>query len=320
MKEINICPCCGSSSIKSIKTIRFDYPGKNVENNLHNISHVRKWIFFEKILKNRQPSSFKIMRCSNCGFLFLNPRITEKEMKIKYQTTNELGDVKARYSLNPAQNLDERALRVFKLIKKYFKGQLKNKKILDYGGSWGYNLYPFIEDNECFILDMEKWNNYKEKIKYLGRDFNDLKSNDPDSFNIILFQHTLEHIIEPYLVLKELNDYLQKNGIIYVEVPLGAFYEYSHLDDPITHLNFFSEESLVKLFNRVGLKVIHVQTKNQWITTSKGLCINIIGIKKGNKDNIRKINFKTTKYQMYNYFYFLPLIYNRLESKLKLEQ
>ncbi len=128
MKEVTNCPCCGSPSINSKKTLRFDYPGEDVQNNLPNISYVRKWILFEKILKTRELAIFKVMKCNHCGFMFLNPRLTEEEIKIKYQITNELGDVKARYTLNLPRNLDKRASRVYKLVKQYFPSKLKKKK------------------------------------------------------------------------------------------------------------------------------------------------------------------------------------------------
>ncbi len=246
MKEVSNCPCCKSFSISLKKTLCFNYPGEDIKSNLQDISYVRRWIFFEKISKTRQSAKFKVMICNQCGFMFLNPRLTEKEIKIKYQTTNELGDVKLRYSLNPPRHLDKRGLRIYKLVKQHFPEKLENNNILDYGGSWGYNLNPFIKNNKCYILDYEKWENYKSGIKYIGRDFYDLQNND--FFDIILILHTLEHAIEPYLFLKEAISHLSENGLLYVEVPLGVFREYSYIGEPITHLNFFSEESLVKLF------------------------------------------------------------------------
>lgn len=317
MQETIYCPCCRSSSINSVKTVRFNFPGNNVQDNLQDIPFVRKWILFKKILKSEQSAVFRVMLCRHCGFLFLNPRLTEGEIKLKYQTTNELGDVKMRYNLNPLRNSDKRALRIYSLVNKYFPGELKNKKILDYGGSWGYNLYPFIErNNECFILDYEKWGYYEKGIKYIGHEFTSLERHY--LFDVMLILHTLEHIADPHLFLEQAVSHLNEGGLIYVEVPLGAFHEYSHLRDPITHLNFFSEESIVKLFQSMDLGVVHISTKNQWVTTSRGLCINVIGIKKRDKGINRKINFKTTYYQMRNYAYYLQLILNKLISGFRL--
>ena len=313
MREVNSCPCCGKLNIRTKKKFQFAHPGNDIQNNLKNISYVRLWILFDKILKIKNPIEFKIMICEDWGFVFLNPRLNEEEIKTKYEVTNELGDVKLRYSLNPPQNLEKRALRIYKLIKQHFPGNLENKKVLDYGGSWGYNLYPFLENNKAYILDYEKWEKYKEGINYVGHDFSSLENND--FFDVILILHTLEHVIHPFAFLKEAINHLSPKGLIYVEVPLGVFYEYRNLKDPITHLNFFSEESLAKIFQSLGLKIIHISTRNQWITVSKDLCINIIGIKDDHIQSDEKIKFHSTFFQTYNYFYLFPLILNKLCSR-----
>lgn len=314
MKEIFLCPCCESTSIYQKKILKFNYPGNNIQDNLLNRSYARRWILFEKILKTKQYVIFKIMICNNCGFMFLNPRLTEREIKIKYQMINVLGTVKLRSSLNPRINSEKRALRIYKLIKQNFPGKLQNRKILDYGGSWGYNLHPFVKNNKSYILDYEKWKHYKNGIKYIGKDFADLKVGD--FFDIILILHTLEHVIEPYQFLKQAITYLSENGILYVEVPLGVFHETQHISEPITHLNFFSEESLVKLFDMLGLKILHMSTRNQWLINSRSLCINIIGIKKVGNNTNKKLRFKTTYYQRYNYIYYLFLAINKFQAIL----
>lgn len=317
MKELTSCPCCHSSSLGVQETMRLNRPEGDIRDILQKFSYVdvRKWILFERILKTKSPIIFKVMICNSCGFMFTNPRFTTEEIKIKYQTIAELGCEKNSPVFS--RNLDKRALGIYKLVKRYFPQQVEHKKILDYGGSWGYNLHHFIGNNNAYILDYVKWDHYKDGIEYIGEDVADLKNNN--LFDIILILHTLEHVIEPYLFLKKTINHLSFNGLIYIEVPLGVFREYSHIKEPITHLNFFSEESLVNLFRRLRLNVVHISTRNQWVTHSKSLCINIIGIRKKKRGLDKEINFKTAYYQMHNYFYYCPLILNKLRSKLKLQ-
>ena len=55
--------------------------------------------------------------------------------------------------------------------------------------------------------------------------------------------------------------------------------------EPLTHVNFFSEESLSKCLKKAGFDVMHLSTKNQLTTSGDRHCIKIVGRK--NKGNTR---------------------------------
>lgn len=83
-------------------------------------------------------------------------------------------------------------------------------------------------------------------------------------------------------------------------------------------LKFFIGRVIRKTFPIFRLKnCSHFNEKPQ-ITTVKVLCTNIIDIKEKDKDVSRKINFRTKRYQIHNYIYYLPIIYNKLKLKLGL--
>lgn len=220
MIKIARCLLCGNGNLKVLKTFKFFYPGGHVHENLLDIRYVRLWVLFEKILKDRNSIEFQMMLCQSCGFIFANPRFTQEEVSIKYATINALGSVKKRYQVHPAYNLDVRANRIYSLITSLQRLKVKDK-ILDYGGSQGYNLSLFVLNRAlCYILDYEKWD-LPSGIEYLGEDLQNLQPND--LFDMILCLHTLEHVIEPMPFLRGLSDHLSGNGLLYVEVPLGCF-------------------------------------------------------------------------------------------------
>jgi len=315
MKEASYCPICNSEKILLLKEHSFKFPGGDIENHLMDANYTRLWIFFEKIAKARDKFRFFVMLCKKCGFIFLNPRFTDNEMKTKYETINQIGSVKYRLSKNPEFYLDKRAYRVYKLINKYYKHDTINKpKLLDYGGASGYILKNFIGKFECTILDYQKWD-LNEDIKYLGRDLLDLS--ESDKFDVIFVLHTLEHVIKPKEFIQRIITHLTKNGIIYVEVPLGCFYEWEKLKNPITHINFFSEESLYKCFNLCGLDVLHLRTSAQWVTHGKMLCLNIIGFKDSFEKPIPISNILSTKVQMSKintYYYYLLMLISQISQ------
>ncbi len=279
---------------------------------------MRLWILFEKILNDRRPVVFDSTLCTSCGFIFTNPRFRVEELAIKYNTINELGSVKCRFNKNPATNLDTRAHRIHYLITNLLERDNNSLRILDYGGASGYNLIPFVNEiNSCYVLDYEKWD-LPNGIEYLGKDLKDLKS--VPHFDVILLCHTLEHFLNPAQMIDKLINHLAESGLLYVEVPLGAFREWKHYSEPLTHVNFFSEESLFNCCSSVNLGIIHILTAYQWVTHGNMWCVNLVGKKGGSKKSSIPV-YRTTRQQMDDCYYYLPLLkkkFWRLLKKMKI--
>ena len=303
------CISCNSDGIKKIGKHDY-YIRRNLSSNLLNTYDERVWIFFEKIINDKSKSKFifDVYLCRNCGLIFQNPRLTDKEIKIKYHIINELGSVKSRISRiesSYSKVLEQRASRVYCLIKEFRLGVNHKLKIMDYGGQRGFNLIPFTKEFECSVVDYEKWK-LPNGITHIGYTLNDLdKSNN---FDVILLMHTLEHINYPVQFMKNLSCFLTYGGIIYIEVPLGCWREWQKNVDPITHFNFFSEESLIKCVENSGLNVIYVSTSYQNYGYSKGWCINLIC--KKSKCSETKIKKLSTKRQMAGIEYYLVYLFD----------
>lgn len=308
MIEIICCPVCRSEELISIKEHAFTFPGNDVEKKLLDSKYVRLWILFTKILNNKKSIVFHSTICKTYGFIFTNPRFSKEEMVIKYKTINELGSVKKRLEQNPPFNLDQRAKRIYNLIDRCHKRSSGlPPKILDYGGASGYNLVPFFDAFDCYIVDYEKWE-LPDEIRYLGQDLSCLE-NSMD-FDVILLLHTLEHEIESMQLINELCSHLKDDGLFYVEVPLGCFKEWRYMTEPLTHINFFSEQSLFKCFDLAGLNVIHLSTSYQWVTHGKFWCLNIVGTKS------KSVDYSTSKYltitqQINKIHYYLKYLFNK---------
>lgn len=311
MKEINSCPMCRSKNLEVLKELEFSYPGDEVHENLSDMRYVRLWILFERILGNKNGVKFHSILCKSCGFIFTNPRFTPEEISAKYATIDSLGFVKERWLKHPPSKLNLRSNRIFSLITSVHQPKSK-MKVLDYGGASGYNLMPFVKcGHSSYILDYEKWN-LPSEIEYLGRGLTDLKPDD--SFDVILCLHTLEHATEPMDMLKGLSAHLSDCGVLYVEVPLGCFREYRNINEPLTHVNFFSEESAYKSFRSLGLNIVHVSTAYQWVTHEKSWCVNIVGCK-GNQKNV-VVACKSTGQQMKSIQYYRPLFVCKIRRLL----
>ena len=245
--------------------------------------------------------------CQKCGFIFLNPRFTQEDLILKYKVLKNLGteeNTTNKYSLKYYQ--DKRAKRVYNLIKYNSSFEEKNDlKILDYGGATGYNLKYFLEKFKTFIIDYYERDFIDPKIEYLGKDLEELKNNNNQKFDIILLLHTLEHISKPKKFLNNLITLLKEDGIIYIEVPLGCYMEWNFLTEPLTHINFFSEQSLYSLCKLCGLNIKYINTSYQWVVTKNKWNLNIICTKSDKLKSVKSEDVLLTHFQLLKLKYFI---------------
>ena len=298
MIKLHRCPICDSDKIPVLKEYRYERPAHISREVIPSadISYVeeRTWLFLEYIWPDDEPAVISLHGCSACGFLFSNPRQTDEQIEKIFSVVNELGIPKWRQAHNPPQRMSERAGRIFKLISDCSSPPLSSRDVLDYGGRQGFNLVPFVDaGNHCFVLDYVDVE-LARGVQLLGCNLSDI---EPDrTFDLILLCHVLEHVREPLQMLEDLSRHLKPDGLLYVEVPLGAHAEWDHLSEPMTHVNFFSEESLYKALHMAGLSVRHLSTQRQWITHGPMTCLNIIGSPTTRRDAV--FQFRGTHQQM----------------------
>lgn len=307
MIDVKNCPVCGREKLETLTKLRFSLPSQ-VEldkfTGLPSYRYERLEILFNKILEGRKQFDFDVKVCNDCGFIFLNPRFTDDEIKLKYEVLSKSESERKRHLLSPPVKKEKRAKRIFSLLSKYMgDGEVE---ILDYGGGSGYYLIPFVEKGyRCFLMDYVKYE-LPSGVHYIGREIDELDENR--KFDAILLLHVLEHVVNPLTLVKKLSVHLKESGLLYIEVPLGAWREWKNLKEPLTHINFFSEESLYKLVRLADLKVIHLSTNYQWVTHRRDWCINLIASKQASKQVSK---YKKTKKQINNPIYHIkPLLYN----------
>ena len=96
---------------------------------------------------------------------------------------------------------------------------------------------------------------------------------------MIMILHVLEHTICPLDILQKLVHYLSDGGLLYVVVPKECVGNWRGIDEPTTHMNFFSEESIFKLIRMVGMDIVHLSVQRQWMYWSYIHSINLFARK-----------------------------------------
>ncbi|MEK7526472.1 MAG: class I SAM-dependent methyltransferase [Patescibacteria group bacterium] len=142
-------------------------------------------------------------------------------------------------------------------------------KVLDVGCSNGTMLDIFksdgwetwgVEPSENAEIAIDKghkvFQTLFEKVNFTGK------------FNIIIMNHTLEHLEDPLSVVKKAYSLLEKDGILLVDVPnfdslssrlMGKYWP--HLL-PLEHNFQFTRKTLEKTFEKVGFSIVDYKTRS----------------------------------------------------------
>jgi len=132
-------------------------------------------------------------------------------------------------------------------------------RILDFGCGQGHLLNAF---HTKFDISKERLIGFDVNDAIVGENFSfyaDLKK-ITGKFDLIIFSHTLEHILS-FDILTTLKEFLLANGTLYIEIPDAQNYRSFprstpayYLDRP--HINHFSPKSLFKLLDKYSLKIL----------------------------------------------------------------
>jgi hypothetical protein len=294
------CPVCSANTLENLKTYTYTKSGgRNPA-----AKRLIKYYFDLFQDKDTATADVNMVKCGNCGFIFSNPRLTEQDLVKKYAAVAE-GDKARRSGLPP--HLAERRKRVAGIVQRHLtaEGKTESARILDQGGAEGYLLSPLIDlGHEGYVIDYVNYDKEDPRIQYLGKTGELIQ--ESISFDFIFLFHVLEHVADPVGMIKGLGGKLAKGGTIYIEVPLGAWMEWSHLREPLTHINFFSEQSLAKAAKQAGLSVHKIYSDWQYTThPEKTPCINML-LKAS--DDVNDVAVKTTTEQMSPFSQFWPAI------------
>lgn len=271
----------------------------------------RLGFLFVRLVPDSDTVSFTVVLCRGCGLLFSNPRLNPEEMAAKYGYLADLLDDSER-AAEPTLRAEERSIRIYRDVSRSMGGPPVGLRVLDYGGAQGYNLLSFQRDNRCFLADYVE-HEPAPGVEYLGKDLHDLDPGAP--FDIVLLCHVLEHATRPVEMLSGLAPFITGEGILFLEVPLGAFRDWRAFKEPLTHVNFFSEQSLGRCLAEAGLSARLVSTDFQWVTRYRAWCINAVGCP--SRSVVPAVRLHSTRRQMCDPVYYTRWGIDRTVEKVR---
>jgi 2-polyprenyl-3-methyl-5-hydroxy-6-metoxy-1,4-benzoquinol methylase len=206
---------------------------------------------------------FEIMRCSDCGFKFTNPRPDENSIGQFYHfadyvshTDSKKGLINYLYHLVKKYALKQK----LKLVKKHLG---KEKTLLDYGcGSGDFLGYALGNGVNGFGVEQDDTTRQKAIEKH-GAEIISPKefSADQKRYEVITLWHVLEHLHHLNHDIEQLKNHLADNGRLIIAVPNPASYDatfygrhWAAYDVP-RHLYHFEKEVIKLLFEKHGFVV-----------------------------------------------------------------
>ena len=215
---------------------------------------------------------FTYVKCQNCEFVYLNPRLNE-DVTLEFYNgawTNCYNQTKFFSSNDSDDRINFRNLVEISRI-------VRSGKLLEVGCATGYFLQAARDRFGFDVFGVEpnaETSRFCREERHLKVTTGTLEGADfPESFfDVVYMRDVFEHIREPRQLLEEIRRVMKRGGLIVVEVPNvdGLIYKLVGKRHVCVfgfeHFNFFSRKSLEYVFKETGFKTIQVKMESRDFT------------------------------------------------------
>ncbi len=241
----------------------------------------------------KREGKFFLSKCNNCGLVFQNPRVKEKFIDRFY--TKDLGYYhpplpkkklyfvsqfkKIIYKSSLINHFDYSNLGKRNFLRRIltipFKRKIKidllpnfmeNGKLLEIGCSYGGRLAELKKIGwDVMGVEMNKKSvEYAQKERGLSVQNKKIEelSFKKNSFDVIIMSMVLEHLYNPFKILKEITGWLKPGGQLLFSIPyfegfeFSVFKEYSYGLHLPHHITFFNKRILREYLSKLGYREI----------------------------------------------------------------
>ena len=212
------------------------------------------------------PGEFNIVKCGNCGLVYLNPRPHMDDIGTYYP-----GEYAPHREMAGSKNvrLQQRLLNLFV---GFHGGELRTLwrfapgKILDVGCGGGMYM-KVMKDKGWDVCGVDASTQATQRAQSLGLDnvfTGELQeAGFPDAhFDVVLMRHSLEHMPHPSRTLAEVHRILKQDGHVLIVTPnLGSieakiFKEHWYQIDAPRHFYFLDRNTIGELLKKHGFSIV----------------------------------------------------------------
>lgn len=214
---------------------------------------------------------FQNVICRNCALTRINPRMSlqgydkfYKELFFEYLDPYE----RPAYVEELEQTTNDRYWTpTRKWLMPYILPWVKEGgRVLDIGAGMGYVLYYLKKEKNTIGVGIEpdpesaKLAREKIGINVLDETVESYFAKNKDTFDFIILNQTFEHLLNPLETLKQLQERLTPDGLIYIGVPNGyKFGAPFSLWFQLAHTYNYTAYSFKKMAKLAGLKVVNIR-------------------------------------------------------------
>ncbi len=199
----------------------------------------------------------EIVQCDECGFIWSKKQLDDIELEsfYKYKYRDLKGEI---LDFTRFRNDLQRAISQYS----FYNDSLADldQVILEIGAGWGVSskyLYKKGFNNIYIIEPDARVNNILPKdIKIL----NNMSEAPSKKISLVIMSHVLEHIFNVKNFLRRLATQMNKDSVVFVEVPNCENQKVLMQSDESYHYWFFTKKSLINLFKSQGFEPVKVQT------------------------------------------------------------
>lgn len=232
--------------------------------------------FFYDKERDNHPVHFVI--CKNCGLVYQNPRLSSEDFKEYYESSfrdSNLGEDKLNEYINSRIKV---GTDILNLISDLFfsrevnvsKQELFGNKIfsvLDVGCGVGGILAPFRDAGfTCKGIDAPSFYTQVGRMRF-KIDIEEVfisEFNTKEKFDIIILNHSLEHVLDPIKDLAKIHSLLKDDGLLYIELPdVERPYNWTTLQFffMLGHVFYYSPLTLEILMNKTGFNRVYLDSE-----------------------------------------------------------
>lgn len=147
-------------------------------------------------------------------------------------------------------NRNIKAKKIEAVCSDYLVRPIKNMKILDIGAGTGYISQYFAQKNDVTALDVVEQIKVKDrKFKFVKNDTKKLPFEN-GTFDIVIFNHVVEHLDFQEEYMNEINRVLKDDGICYFATPNRFFIKEVHYK--VYFLHYLNTKTFHNLMRKRG--------------------------------------------------------------------
>lgn len=219
-------------------------------------------IFHELSEKDRYGLKMSVVICKECGLIQTNPRMNETSYSEFYKNEyrkiyeNDKDAIQREFVKEVSRGRD-----IFEYIKKNTDVKLNDKFVVEIGTGAGGILQKFQNEGNR-VLGVDYGHEYIEygKKKNLNLKVGSIEilEQEKEKPDIVILSHVVEHFLEPIQILTRIRNLLNKESLVYIEVPGIKNLENSYEQDFLkylqnAHVYHFTLDTLKNCCCKAGL-------------------------------------------------------------------